>query len=200
MTLVLVGGSYPPIPRPAASATVDAVRREWARGHDVAVVSPRPSAAHFAAPIAGPLAGRRLDNVRRLSGASRLVLCVEAGLPFAAPQRRPPGRWRSTRTARGMTRAMRRFDHVTLVIADPGLGGDRNIAVLRSAADEVIDDPRAGEMPAGITLLGPANVVWQDRLATRGGQLARAVFGERWGPLRTRLAALVRRLRRIGHW
>lgn len=193
MTVVLVAGSYPPIPRPAAAATVESVRRAWAEGYDVIVLSPRPSAAHFAAPITGPLAGRRLDNVRRHSGATRLVLCVEAGLPFEDPA---PA-WRTALTARSMTRTMGRFDHVTLVIADPTLAAARSTALLRAAAHDVVDDPRSGEVPAGVTLLGPVEVGWQDRAAKRGGQVARAMFGERWGPIRNAVAKRIRDARRV---
>ena len=39
----LVVGSYPPVPGPPAAATVAAVRRAWAAGREVVVVSPRPA-------------------------------------------------------------------------------------------------------------------------------------------------------------
>jgi hypothetical protein len=193
VTLTLVAGSYPPIPRPATGATVDAVKREWEQGHEVVVVSPRPSAAHFAVPLAGPLAGRRLDNVRRHSGATRLVFCAEPGLPFERAASGMAARWIQRWGATQLAQAMGRFDHAVLVVTDP----DLPIAALRTGADEVVHDLRPGPAPAGVTVLGPGDVLWRDRAARRGGQLARAVLGEQWGPVRNGVAGALRQVRGV---
>jgi hypothetical protein len=82
----LVVGSFPPAPGPAAAATVAAVRRAWADGQEVVVVSPRPSAALLVMPVAGVGVGPALSKWRRPSGATGsgagcddVVVCMEPG-------------------------------------------------------------------------------------------------------------------------
>lgn len=52
MSRVVIYGEYPPLPGPAAEATLASVRARLAGGADVVVVSPRPSAAHHHADLA----------------------------------------------------------------------------------------------------------------------------------------------------
>jgi hypothetical protein len=52
VTRTVIYGEYPPIPGPAAAATLAAVRARLAGGAEVEVVSPRPSAAHHHADLA----------------------------------------------------------------------------------------------------------------------------------------------------
>lgn len=52
MSRVVIYGEYPPLPGPAAEATLASVRVRLAGGADVVVVSPRPSAAHHHADLA----------------------------------------------------------------------------------------------------------------------------------------------------
>lgn len=52
MSRVVIYGEYPPVPGPAAEATLASVRARLAGGADVVVVSPRPSAAHHHADLA----------------------------------------------------------------------------------------------------------------------------------------------------
>jgi hypothetical protein len=86
----LVVGSYPPVPGPAAAATVAAVRRAWASGHEVVVVSPRPSAAQLVMAAAGADVGRALSRLRPVvaagpgscHGGRQVVLCLEPGWPL----------------------------------------------------------------------------------------------------------------------
>ncbi len=177
MATVIVAGSYPPIPVPAAGATVDAVRRSLLEGNQVKVVSPRPSAAHFAVPLLGVFAGRRLSRLRRLTGSDRLVFCVEPGLPFD-----PPGSpsafagWRALTTARLLARSFRRFEHTTLIVAGDTGAPDNAVRILRRAADEVIDDPRRGETPSGVTTRGPLEMRPRDRVRRLIGAVARRVL------------------------
>ena len=60
-------------------------------------------------PIAGPLAGRRLERARRLSGATRVVLVVESGFPVPAGSRLG-----QTATVAGLIRALHRFERVEI--------------------------------------------------------------------------------------
>jgi hypothetical protein len=163
---VVVVGTYPPIPRPAAAATVAAVREAWAAGFEVTVVSPRVSAAHLAVPVAGPLAGRRLANVGRHTSARRLVLVIEPGMPVPTG----PG-WLRWVTAAGLARALRTFDHVTVVRV-----GDLDLPTeLTAAADQVVDFPMAAPAPAGVTALGPPEVSPRERPRYLAGKVRRAV-------------------------
>jgi hypothetical protein len=77
----VVAGSYPPVPRPAAAATLAAVRAALAAGDDVLVVSPRASAAHRRASLRG---WRAVVALARLSrGRQRLILVAEPDMPFS---------------------------------------------------------------------------------------------------------------------
>lgn len=89
---VLVVGSYPPVPGAAAEATFQAVKRLWAQGHEVEVASPRPSAAHYRA---WPFLD--LAKLVHLSGAERVVLCVEPGWPLPRNLPKLPALLRASR-------------------------------------------------------------------------------------------------------
>jgi hypothetical protein len=173
VSTVLIVGSYPPIPVAGAPVTLQEVRRAWDMGDEVTVVSPRISAAHLAAPVFGPLAGRRLDNVRRLTGARRLVLVVEPGFPF------PPRPLLQLSTAAALARAMGRFDHSRLVYAvapSAGLGvAARAWARLADAADEVVPGD-GGPTDPGVTPLGPPEVRWRERPEQLARRLARRLL------------------------
>lgn len=176
---VLVVGSYPPIPLPAAAATLDAVRQAWADGDEVTVVSPRLSAAHLAVPVAGVLAGRRLANLRAVTSATQVVVVMERGFPVPATG---AGGWaaRLTQwpTAISLVRAFAGFDRVRLVrVGALDIPTDVE-ARLVGAADEVIDavaDPAGG--PAGVTALGPVEAPLRDRARQIAGTLVRRVLG-----------------------
>jgi hypothetical protein len=110
---VLVVGSYPPVPGAPAAATVAAVRRAWDGGAEVVVVSPRPSAAPFVVPLAGPAFGRELAKLRLAHACNEVVLCLEPGWPFAGSARAGP---RAARTARALARALSGFERAELVV------------------------------------------------------------------------------------
>lgn len=74
----VVFGPYPPIPGPAAEATLADVRRLLAEGSDVQVISPERSAAHDDADLRRPAGVVRF--ARRAVGADRLVLHLDADL------------------------------------------------------------------------------------------------------------------------
>jgi hypothetical protein len=130
----LVAGSYPPVPGLAAAATVAAVRRVWAAGGEVVVVSPRPSAAPFVMPVVGAPVGRELVKFsRRGSGRRRggnasdraacdeVVVCMERGWPL--PPR--PGNNRQHRAVRSLAAALSRFEGAELVVTgDLGVAHD----------------------------------------------------------------------------
>lgn len=121
MTRTLVAGSYPPVPGPAAAATLQAVRDELASGVEVDVLSPRPGAAHHHADLRGWRGARALARQQRISGADTLVLCVEPGVPFS--EGLPP--WRVRVEAALVVALTRRFRRL-VILAPTGLdpGGD----------------------------------------------------------------------------
>ena len=177
---VLVVGSYPPIPVAGAPVTVREVRRLWAAGEEVYVVSPRLSAAHLSIPVTGPMAGRRLRVARERCGARRLVLVVEPGYPFAGPL--------SYRllTAASMARAVKEFDHVRLVVAGPvPLPTAAWARFVAGVAEVDIDQP--GPSERGVTPIGPPEHPLSARPRQLAGMAGRFLLGERWPALRRRL-------------
>jgi hypothetical protein len=188
--LVLVVGSYPPVPRPGSQATLAAVRRAWADGSDVRVVSPRPSAAHLAVPVVGVLAGHRLTALRQLTGASTLVLVAEAGLPVSRGPRAV-----QELTVRGVARAFGGFDRVTVVRAGP-LGIPAEIETrLVAGADDVIDEPVPPGLDPEVTVLGPPEVSLWERPRWMAERLARAGVARLPDGPRDRVLVTARRLR-----
>ncbi len=111
---VAVVGGYPPAPGPATAATLAAVRRAWSTGATVRVVSYRPGAADLVVPVVGPLAGRRLDQVRRhYQCPERVVLVLQYGAPFS--DRAPAAQMA---TAAGLVLALRHFAHAEVVVGE----------------------------------------------------------------------------------
>jgi len=159
---LLVVGSYPPVPGEAAAATVAAVRRAWAEGDEVIVVSPRPSAADLAVPVAGVLAGRRLGNVHRLAGEVRgVVLGIEPGVPVP---RAPTGRAGldeavQRATVRGLCGALASFDSVTLLVSgDPGVRPALLAPLWGMAREVVVASPEAAGLLRDVYGVPPALV------------------------------------------
>ncbi|HTV11820.1 MAG TPA: hypothetical protein VME20_08145 [Acidimicrobiales bacterium] len=115
---VVVIGSYPPVPGPATAAALAAVRRAWDDGLTVRVVSFRPGAGDIFVPVAGPLAGWRLEQVRRhYAQPPQVVLVLQAGVPFTERRYRD-----QLATASGLAVGLRRWQRPTLVVAeDPKL-------------------------------------------------------------------------------
>ena len=173
----MVAGSYPPIPVPAAEATVDAVRRALSEGHEVKVVSPRPSAAHYAGALVGFIAGRRLNGLRRVTRCDRLVFCLEPEVPFDPPGKTTVGSTRRAMiTARLLARSFRRFDHTTLIIAGDSGAPAEAVRVLEEAADEVVEDRRTGTPPPGVTTRGPVEMRPRDLVRRFAGGAVRKVL------------------------
>lgn len=109
----LVVGSYPPVPGPAAAATVAAVRRAWAADREVVVVSPRPSAASGVLRAAGARGiAREVVRLGRRHACDGVVLCLEPGWPL---------RRRSGSGARSLAAALSSFGHAEVVVT----GGTR---------------------------------------------------------------------------
>jgi hypothetical protein len=188
--LVLVVGSYPPVPRPGSEASVAAVRRAWAAGSEVRVVSPRPSAAHLSVPVAGIFAGHRLTALRQLTGASTLILVAEAGLPV------PPGpRVVQELTVWGVARAFGGFDRVTVVRAGSLEIPAEVEARLVARADEVIDEPIPAGLDPEVTVLGPPEVSLWERPRWMAERLARAGVTRLPDGPRDRVLVTARRLR-----
>lgn len=186
---VLVVGSYPPIPVPGAAVTVDEVRRVWASGAEVTVVAPRLCASHLTVPVYGLLAGRRLDNVRRVTGSDRLVMVLEDGYPLPPS----PGPLQIA-SAAALIRALRGFRHVRLVQAGalrlaPGVEGR-----LRAAAGEYLTVP-AGPPEPGVTALGPPESPPSDRIGHLAGRAANRVLGPRAPAIRAAAGRARRMLR-----
>jgi hypothetical protein len=173
----LIVGSYPPIPVPGARVSLAEVRRAWGRGSEVVVVAPRLCAAHLTVPIAGMIAGRRLANVARVTGARNLVLVVEEGYPFSLP-----GPVLQRATAEVLARAFAAFDHVRIVRAGKVDLHPAAWARLTAAAHEAVEVP-AEPAAEGVTPLGPP----EDPPVQRGKRVARRSLQRALGP--TGLAA-----------
>jgi hypothetical protein len=137
----VIVGSYPPMPGRATAATLAAVRREWDAGWTVRVVSFRPGAADISVAVAGPLAGWRVEQVRRhYGGPPHLALVLQQGAPFYSR-----GYPEQLATTLGLLAAFRRFERVTLVVGeDPGVLGPCFRALTRAVSEVVV----AGEEEA----------------------------------------------------
>lgn len=183
---VAVVGSYPPIPLPSAAASAREVRRAWDGGFEVTVVAPRISAAHLTVAVHGLLAGRRLEAVRRFTGATRVVLVVEDGYPL-------PGGPAALQHASAvvLARALRRFEHSRLVLVGEPNVAAAALARLAGAASEVVDAPGGPGAP-GVSALGPTEVLPSERPRQFLSLAARTVLGSRAPAVRSRVAALRR--------
>jgi hypothetical protein len=128
------------MPGPATGATLAAVRRAWGQDKTVRVVSYRPGAADLAAAVAGPLAGRRLEQVRRhYGGPPEVVLVLQAGAPFCdlrLPQQ--------LATAAGLAVALRRFRRASVVVGEgPGILPACLWLLVMAAGECVVGDDEA---------------------------------------------------------
>jgi hypothetical protein len=131
---VVVVGSYPPLPGPATAATLAAVRRAWEAGSDVRVVSYRTGAAEISVPVSGPLAGWRLEHVRKhFDNPPEVVLGLQRGVPFSDP--RPS---QQMATAVGLATAMRRFRRATLLVGEDPEIMPACLRILAGAVDRFI--------------------------------------------------------------
>lgn len=131
---VVVIGSYPPLPGPATAATLAAVRRAFAEGKTVRVVSYRKGAADATVPVAGPLAGRRLEQVRKLfAGPPEVVLGLQRGVPFS-----DPGPSQQIATALGLAIGMRRFRRATVLVGEDPEVLPVCFRILASAAERFV--------------------------------------------------------------
>ncbi len=193
MQPVLVVGSYPPVPSGGTAVTERIVGELMAEGAAPVVASPRVSAAPLHAAVAGPLAARRLANLRRVTGATRLVLVAERGAPLPAdsvPRAALP--WLQRFTAWTLAKEMRRFAHVRLVAAGDIEADPAAWQAISSAAAE------RSAISAGESLVGPLGPMELTgrRFLRRGmGILARRLLGRRAGRVRDALAKRIRRLR-----
>ena len=139
----LVAGSYPPLPGAPAAATVAAVRRAWAQGRDVVVVSPRVSAAPEVAPLAGRAAGGVLARLQREHGCAEVVVCMEPGLPFRSRDGGGGavgsllGDLRAGRAARRLARVLASFESAEVVVTGDLGVPDRVLALLWPAVNLV---------------------------------------------------------------
>jgi len=93
------------------------------------VVSYRTGAAPLAVPVTGPLAGWRLEQVRRhFGGPAQVVLGLQSGVPFSSA-----GQLEQLATALGLAVAMRRFRRASLLVGeDPGISPACMRALARS--------------------------------------------------------------------
>jgi len=177
----LVVGSYPPVPGAPAAATVSAVRRAWEAGAEVVVVSPRPSAAPFVVPLAGPALGRELAKLRVAHGCNEVVLCLEPGWPFGGRARagspgpggvtgsglstRSAGRG-AARTAQALADALAGFENAEIVVTgELGVAPDA-LAVLWPSAGPVTASSE--EVASGVRAAGAAVVRTVDPFAGAG--------------------------------
>ena len=195
----LIAGSYPPVPGPAAAATLGAVRRAWDSGEEVVTASPRPSAAAHVLPARG--LARALGALARKYDCGRLVLCVEPGWPLFG---RSP-----ERQARALTRAFTHFESWELVVTGPParLALDALGPLLGSASQVTVGSdqlaqafgrvtfahvrvaepfaaPRLGALadldaPSSVSPLEPGELLLATRLRRMAGRAFRRALGSR---------------------
>jgi glycosyltransferase involved in cell wall biosynthesis len=194
---VLIVGNYPPVPTAGSEAALGAARQVIADGDDPVVASPRPSAAALTVSVVGPLAGRRLDQLRVATGATRLVLCAEADLPVPVtgyPRWALPAVQR--RTVRSLVDAFGRFDEVTLVrcgdLRLPGALAD----ALGAAASRTLDHLPASPTPPGVSVRGPSDPPLRELVRSATGALDRRVL-RRAPAARRALVGVARRARTL---
>ena len=213
----LVVGSYPPVPGPAAGATVAAVRRAWASGAEVVVVSPRPSAAPYVLRSArGRAVSRRLVRLGQQHGCGTLVLGLERGWPTL-------GRARAGGEVLGA--ALSRFGTAELLVTgELGLAIEELGSLWRAAAVVTVTSGgalAAPELAARLEAAGarqvrcaapdpgtllvswasvgptePGDLLVSARARRALGAAARKVLGPRAPAVRAQLARLVATLRR----
>jgi hypothetical protein len=159
---LLVVGSFPPVLGPPSDATVAVVRRAWASGADVVTAAPRAAGADLVARVYGPLAGARLEAVRRAAGTpGGLVLGLQDGIPLLPSRRQtssevaaggtlavgPSGvtGWRrgadrlvALATIRSLARVLGRFESVTLLLSGPTGLSPADARPLVARADHVL--------------------------------------------------------------
>ena len=209
----LVVGSYPPVPGPAAAATVAAVRRAWADGLDVVVASPRPSAAPCVLRAAGGRgAGREIARLGRRHACERVVLCLEPGWPRSG---------RAGRAIGPLAAALSSFRHAEVVVTgDIGVGrrlwaplwgaaevvtaGSEEVgASLRAAGARHVNvcapyegARRRAPAPVAVSPLEPGELLLRVRGRRVLGALARKALGRREPAVRAYLRRPVRWVRR----
>lgn len=105
---ILFVGPYPTMPGPEARAALDSVRALVAEGHDVTVVSPVPSAAHYHADPGGAKGALRLASLA--GGADRIIIRLDALALHAAGD--PPAALPGRLALAGALRRARRVDAV----------------------------------------------------------------------------------------
>jgi hypothetical protein len=220
---LLVVGSFPPVLGPPSDAAVAVVRRAWASGADVVTAAPRAAGADLVARVYGPLAGPRLEAVRRAAGTpGRLVLGLQDGIPLllSSGQRSPVvDRLVALVTIRSLVRALDRFESVTLVLSGPTGLSPADARPLVARADQVLvtaageaearrlgvpsvlvqtlEVPSATVAAAGVTPYGPPEVALRDRPLWVLGVVARRVLGRRFPYYRVHTIETARKVRRL---
>jgi hypothetical protein len=168
---VLVVGSYPPVRTASTGPVLEAVRQAWSAGDEVVVASPRPCAAHRIARVEGVLAGVTLRALQRETGADRLVLVAEPGLPVHERGAGGESGVDGWLTSAVLAWALRGFADVTVVEA--GLSGALPTGwhLVRRASSRVETRPDAAGTPGVAPTLpaGSATAARREvaRLATR---------------------------------
>jgi hypothetical protein len=119
---IVVLGSYAPLPGPATAASVSAQRRAWDQGASVTVASYRTGAAPHIVPAVGPLAGWRVEQLRRHLGGRHLMVGFQPGAPFVHADDPRLRTAQYLATAVGLFAAFRRWEEVTvLATGDPDI-------------------------------------------------------------------------------
>jgi hypothetical protein len=211
----LVAGSYPPAPGPATAATLAAVRAALAAGDDVIVVSPRASAAHRRAHLAG---WRGAVALARLSPRrQRLVLVAQPGMPLGDGDRAAAAAMAAV--------ARRRYRNFDLWLVDPSKlpvqalqklwpAAGRVFVSCEADAEEaatrlgipasriVVDQAgspaasRIGVEPGGVTPFGPRDWTPREQPRRLASLAIRRVLGRRTDTLRAQVVRAVNAARR----
>jgi hypothetical protein len=207
----VVVGSYPPVPGPAAAATLAAVRAAWTAGDDVLVVSPRATAADRRAHLRGWWAAAALARLSRRR--QHLVLVAEPGMPFGAEADR--------RAAAALARVARTgYGSFDLWLVDPARLPVSPLARLWPAADRVVVatetdrdaavshlgvavsriaiDPTARPLPsraelpaAGVTPFGPVDWTGREQPRRVASVVIRRILGSRTDTVRAQVVRVL---------
>jgi len=133
---ILVAAPYPPAADPAAREAVRAVERFVARGHEVEVLSPLPSAAGAHAPLAGLRGAVTLARQARRFDALYLLVGRHMLFRPEVPQ------LRRILDSLALAAALRRWGRTTADVGDlsdvPGSGGGLSGRIVWGALDQVL--------------------------------------------------------------
>ena len=176
---VVVYGDYPPFPTPGAAATLETVRSLLADGHQIEVVSPRPSAAHHHGDAGDPKGAAKLA---RLTGGAEFVARFDPGILGQSGRAAGPA---AARAALGL--AVRRAKAATILLSPltaPPAG--KWVRTILGPADRVVvasEGDAATLAAAGLdpTRISVSDTAWWEEPATVSSAATDGRPTDSWG-------------------